>query len=87
MYRLIQLTVVNRPGVLHRITQVVLKPRFNIDTLSLIATEDPEISIITIGVRLPEESAEAQAALLTRTLDKQVDVVRAIDMTSLESHY
>lgn len=87
MYRLIQLKVVNRPGVLHRITQVVLKPHYNIDSLSLIATEDPKVSIITIGVRMPADTAEEQARLLTLTLEKQVDVISALDMTSLETHF
>ena len=38
-------------------------------------------------MRLPEEKAEEQATLLTLTLEKQVDVISALDMTSLETHF
>ncbi len=74
IFQFIQLKVVNRPGVLNRVTQVVLKPRYNIDTLSLAGTEDPEISYITIGINFEDLDA---ARLLTRQLLKQVDVVSA----------
>lgn len=83
MYRLIQVRVANRPGALHRITQVALRPKYNIETLSLIATEDPEISIITIGIKFTEDNPAEAARFLARQLAKQVDVVRAVDLTSL----
>lgn len=78
IFRLIQTRVVNRPGVINRITQIVLKPRYNIDTLTLTGTDDPDISIITVGIRF--ENIEA-AQLLTKQLQKQVDVLYALDIT------
>ena len=83
MYRLIQLRVVNRPGVLHRVTQIALKPNYNIDTMTLIATEDPEISIISIGIQFIEQDHAAAAAFLARQFEKQVDIMIAIDLTAL----
>ena len=56
MLRLIQAKVVNKPGVLNRITQVILKPQYNIDTLDA-------------------------AELLTKQLEKHVDVISATDIT------
>lgn len=78
IYRLIQTRVVNRPGVLNRITQIILKPRHNIDTLTLTGTDDPNTSIITVGIRF--EDLEA-AQLLAKQLAKQVDVIYALDIT------
>ncbi|AMB99022.1 acetolactate synthase small subunit [Aerococcus urinaehominis] len=78
LYRLIQTRVANRPGVLNRITQVILRPRYNIDTLTLTGTDDPGVSIITVGIRF--EDLEA-ARLLTKQLEKQVDVIYALDIT------
>ena len=83
MYRLIQVRVANRPGALHRITQVALRPKYNIETLSLIATEDPKISIITLGIQFTDDDPAQAAQFLARQLAKQVDVVRAIDLTAL----
>lgn len=74
IFRFIRLKVVNRPGVLNRVTQVVLKPRYNIDTLTLAGTDDPTISYITIGINFQDEEA---GTLLTRQLQKQVDVISA----------
>jgi len=71
----IELRVVNRPGVLNRITQVVLKPRYNIDSLTLVATDDPKVSVITVGIRFEDEAA---ASLLTKQLAKQVDVLSGV---------
>lgn len=78
IYRLIQARVVNRPGVLNRITQVILKPRYNVDSLTLTGTDDPNVSIITVGIRF--EKIEA-AELLAKQLSKQVDVIYALDIT------
>ena len=75
MLRLIQAKVVNKPGVLNRITQVILKPQYNIDTLTLTGTEDYDVSLITVGINL--DAAE----LLTKQLEKQVDVISATDIT------
>lgn len=74
IFQFIRLKVVNRPGVLNRVTQVVLKPRYNIDTLTIAGTDDPAISYITIGINFQDLEA---ATLLTRQLLKQVDVVSA----------
>jgi len=78
MLRLIQAKVVNKPGVLNRITQVILKPQYNIDTLTLTGTEDYDVSLITVGINFDTLAA---AELLTKQLEKQVDVISATDIT------
>lgn len=83
MYRLIQVRVANRPGVLHRITQVALRPRYNIDTLSLIATEDPKIAIMQLGIQFTDDDPAQAAQFLARQLEKQVDVINAVDLTAV----
>ncbi|AMB93639.1 ACT domain-containing protein [Aerococcus sanguinicola] len=81
--RIIQTRVVNRPGVLNRITQTVLKPGYNIDTLTLqyaggSADSSAEFSIITLGIQFADQAA---AELLMNQLEKQIDVIYAVDIT------
>lgn len=77
-FRLIQTRVLNRPGVLNRITQTVLRYGYNIETMTLTGTDNPDVSIITLGINFRDvESAE----LLTRQLGKIIDVHYALDIT------
>lgn len=69
----------NRPGVLNRITQSVLRYGYNIETMTLTGTDDPDVSIITIGLNFVDLDA---AELLTKQLGKQVDVFYAADITN-----
>lgn len=78
VFRLIQTRVVNRPGVLHRITQTILRPNYNIEQLTLSAIQGTDISLITVGVNFEDLDA---AEHMVRQLAKQVDVLEARDIT------
>lgn len=78
VFRLIQIRVMNRPGVLSRITQTVLRPGYNIETMTLMGTDDPEYSIITIGINYKDVH---EASLMARKLANHIDVEYAIDIT------
>ena len=77
MYHLIQVQAVNRPGILHRITQIVLRNQLNIENLSLMVSENTRLSFITLGIIFPEENNEHEAELLAKQMAKQVDIVSA----------
>jgi len=78
VFRLIQTRVMNRAGVLNRITQSVLRYGYNIETMTLTGTDDPEVSIITVGINFRDLDA---SNLLARQLSKHVDVFYAVDIT------
>ncbi len=82
MYRLIKVQAVNRPGVLHRMTQTVLRNHYNIDHLTVTETADPKISLMTFGICFSEEAVEHEASLLAKQMEKQVDVVKAEVLTA-----
>ena len=52
MKRIIQLTVLNRPGVLNRITNLFSKRNYNIESISVGLSEQEGISRITCVVSM-----------------------------------
>ena len=69
--------VENKPGVLARIAGLFSRRGFNIDSLAVGPTENPEVSRMTIVIsvdRLPLEQ-------VTKQLNKLVDVVKLADLT------
>ncbi|MDD4775123.1 MAG: acetolactate synthase small subunit [Syntrophomonas sp.] len=73
----IAVTVENRPGVLTRVTTLIRRRGYNIDSLGVGATEDPTISRMTIVV----EGDDMVIEQVTKQLYKLVDVVKVVDMT------
>ncbi|MFN8110926.1 MAG: acetolactate synthase small subunit [Thermoleophilia bacterium] len=68
--------VENKPGVLSRIAGLFTRRGFNIDSLAVSPTEDPDLSRMTIAVdasRFPVEQ-------ITKQLDKLVNVMRIRDL-------
>ncbi|MCZ6648704.1 MAG: acetolactate synthase small subunit [Thaumarchaeota archaeon] len=70
--------VENKPGVLHRTSNVFRQRGYNIKSISVGEMEDPSMSRMTFTIEA-EESAIGQ---LNRVMDKQIDVV---DVKSLDS--
>ncbi|MRX74211.1 acetolactate synthase small subunit [Bacillus lacus] len=78
MKRIITVTVNNRSGVLNRITGLFTKRHFNIESITVGATEDPAISRMTFILRVQEEKDAEQ---VTKQLNKQIDVLKVEDIT------
>jgi acetolactate synthase-1/3 small subunit len=77
MQHTISVLVVNRFGVLSRISGLFSGRGFNIESLNVAETNDPDISrmtIVTIG-------DNAKVEQITKQLNKLVDVIKVVDLT------
>jgi acetolactate synthase-1/3 small subunit len=74
--------VENRPGVLTRISGLISRRAFNIESIAAGYTEDNDITRITIVVR---ENDAMRIEQLVEQLAKLVDVVRIVDHTNLDA--
>ena len=77
MKHILSVLVENKSGVLSRVTGMVSRRGFNIDSLSVGPTEDPTMSRITIIVKADELAYEQ----LTKQLNKLVSVFKITDLT------
>ena len=77
----IVLIVENRPGVLVRIAGLFSRRGFNIDSLTVGATDNPDYSRMTITV----EGDEVVLEQVTKQLNKLVNVIRVSEMDPKES--
>ena len=78
MKHTISVTVENRFGVLSRVSGLFSGRGFNIESLCVGETLDPEISRMTIVTRGDERIVEQ----VTKQLRKLVDVIKVTDLTS-----
>jgi len=78
MKRIITLTVQNRSGVLNRVTGMLQRRQFNIESISVGETEIPGISKMTLVVDVVDYQKVEQ---LTKQLNKQIDVIKVSDIT------
>ncbi len=69
--------VENEPGVLNRVASLFRRRNFNIDSLTVGRTEDPQVSRMTIVV----DSSETSAYLVEKNLYKLVNVISVDDVT------
>jgi len=74
--------VENRPGVLTRISGLISRRAFNIESIAAGYTEDKDMTRITIVVR---ESDDQQVQQLVEQLAKLVDVIRIVDHTHMDT--
>jgi acetolactate synthase-1/3 small subunit len=68
--------VENKPGVLARVAQLFSRRGFNIDSLAVGETEQPEISRITIVVNADSSPLEQ----VTKQLNKLVNVLKIVEL-------
>jgi acetolactate synthase I/III small subunit len=73
---ILSLTVEDKPGVLARIAGLFSRRGFNIDTLAVGPTEDPDISRITLTL----DGAVHPIDQVTKQLHKLVNVIKIRDM-------
>jgi acetolactate synthase-1/3 small subunit len=78
MKRIITLTVEDRSGVLNRVTGLLLRRQFNIESISVGPTEIADVSKMTLVVDVEDEQKLEQ---VTKQLNKQIDVLKVSDIT------
>ena len=78
MRRVIVALVVNKSGVLSRVTSVLNRRQVNIESISVGATEQFELSRMTIVVNV---SDLAEAERVIKQLNKQIEVLKVLDIT------
>ncbi len=74
---IISLLLENEPGALCRVANLFSARGYNIESLSVAATEDPSVSRMT----LVTEGSDSVIEQITKQLNKLVDVVRLVDIT------
>ncbi len=80
MRHTISVLVENKSGVLARIATLFAARGFNIDSLAVGETEDPDISRMTIMVKGDESVLEQ----VTKQLNKLVDVIKVNDFSEVD---
>jgi acetolactate synthase I/III small subunit len=78
MKRIITATVQDRSGVLNRVTSLLQKRQFNIESISVGPSELEGISKMTLVVEVEDEKRLEQ---VTKQLNKQIDVLKVSDIT------
>lgn len=78
MRRIITVTVTNQSGVLNRVTGLMMKRQFNIESITVGHTESPLISKMTFVVHVEDAQKIEQ---LLKQLQKQIDVLKVHDLT------
>jgi acetolactate synthase-1/3 small subunit len=68
--------VENKPGVLARVAGLFARRGFNIDSLAVGVTENPDISRMTVVVDVEEHSLEQ----VYKQLNKLINVIKVVDL-------
>ena len=74
---MISVMVENRPGVLARVSGLFARRGYNIDSLAVSATKDPEVSRMTVVTA----GDEAELEQIVKQLNKLIDVIQVFDHT------
>jgi len=77
MQHTISVLMNNRFGVLSRVSGLFSSRGFNIESLNVAETSDPEVSRMTIVTR----GGNAKIEQITKQLNKLVDVIKVVDLT------
>ena len=77
MLQVISLLLENKPGALMRVTGLLTQRGYNIESLTVARTLDPEISRMTIVV----EVEDPQRPQLIKQMNRLINVLQAVDLT------
>jgi acetolactate synthase-1/3 small subunit len=83
MWSIISVLVENKPGVLFKITNLFRSRNYNIDSISVGVTENPEFSRMTITT----EADEKQLSQIVKQLEKLIDTVEVKLLDEKKSIY
>jgi len=72
--------VEDRPGVLNRVSSLLRRRNFNIESIAVGHTEQPDLSRMILIV----EGDDAKVEQVRKQLDKVVEVVRIVDITDMQ---
>lgn len=81
MLQVISLLVENKPGALMRVTGLLSQRGYNIESLTVARTLDPELSRMTIAVEVDSALREQ----VIKQMNKLINVLQASDMTDSPS--
>src|ERR1700720_1728362 len=81
MLQVISLLLENKPGALMRVTGLLTQRGYNIESLTVARTLDPEISRMTIAVDV--DSTQRQQVI--KQMNKLINVLQATDLTETPS--
>ncbi|MDR2442387.1 MAG: acetolactate synthase small subunit [Deltaproteobacteria bacterium] len=70
----------NRPGVLARVTTLISGRGFNIDSLSVAATMEPDVSLITLIISVSPKFVSQ----IIKQLRKLINVIKVTDLTQMD---
>lgn len=79
MWAILSILVENKPGILFQVTHLFRSRNFNIDSISVGVTDDPEFSRMTITTY----GDEKQVQQVVKQLDKMIDTV---EVRQLDEH-
>ena len=83
MWAILSILVENRPGVLWKVTQLFRSRNFNIESISVGVTENPEFSRMTITTT----GSEKQIQQMVKQLDKMIDTVEVKQLDEPKTVY
>jgi acetolactate synthase-1/3 small subunit len=72
MWAILSILVENKPGILFKVTHLFISRNFNIDSISVGITENPDYSKMTITTYGDEKQIEQ----IVKQLDKMIDTVK-----------
>lgn len=81
MVHTLSVLVENRPGVLTRISGLISRRAFNIESIAAGYTEEPDMTRITIAVNGDDREIEQVVYQLSRL----VDVIKIVDLTNVDA--
>jgi len=76
--------VQNKPGTLNKISMMIRRKMYNVDTLTVCKAKSPGVSRMTITLR---EDDEAKVLQIIRQLEKFTEVIRAKELDREESYW
>lgn len=83
MWAILSLLVENKPGILFKVTHLFRSRNFNIDSISVGVTDNPEYSRMTITTY----GDEKQVTQIVKQLDKMIDTIEVKHLDEHKSVY
>lgn len=74
---ILSIKVENRPGILWKVTHLFRSRNFNIESISVGPTENPEFSRITIAMHTKDDKQTTQ---IIKQLDKLIDTIEVVHL-------
>lgn len=76
--------VLNRPGVLNKVAMLIRRKMYNVDTITVCATQQPEISRMTLTLR---ENSDDKMRQVLLQMEKLTEVISARELDTEESYW